>query len=177
MVLWSQYSEKLTEGMQPTRGTQLLNEMQTHGVPDFELPGLDGESVRLSDYIANTTEDKSRLVIVNFWASWCDPCIEEFPSFLRLIRHFDGRVILMAVSNDNREDELLAFLQAFEGPHEHLVVAWDKDRSVANQFGTEVLPESYIVGPQGKLIRKVAGVETWDSPMAIDFFEDLLSGN
>ena len=77
---WVQYEDFLTRGQRPPEGTLKLNEMEKTGVPDFTLKDLEGKDVTLSAY-------KGKVVIVNFWASWCEPCVKEFPSLIRLAEH------------------------------------------------------------------------------------------
>jgi cytochrome c biogenesis protein CcmG/thiol:disulfide interchange protein DsbE len=164
---WSKYSDFLYRGQLPTPATQILNKMEESGVPDFTINDIHQNEVKLSQF-------KDSIVILNFWASWCDPCIEEFPSLLQLIDKYNGKVKLIAISADNNVDDLNNFLKAFKAESPNLIVAWDKDQIVAKKYGTTVLPESYILGLDNKLIRKVAGVEDWSSPYAIEFFDNLI---
>ena len=167
-VLWQKYDKFLSQGQQPPPGTKILNEMEKSGVPDFSLNDLSGQPVKLSQF-------SDKIVIVNFWASWCEPCVEEFPSLLSLIDHFKGQVILLAISADFEKVDLENFLKAFDAKDPSLYVMWDKDQEVAKLFGTEVLPESYIVGRERVLVRKIAGVDNWYTPDAIEFFNTLVS--
>ncbi len=164
---WSHYNAFLTQGSQAPESIRKLNLIEREGVPEFSFKDLKGKEWSLSDF-------KGKVVILSFWASWCDPCIEEFPSLLNLIKHFDGKVVLLAVSADNSMDELETFLKAFDADKPHVYISWDKARELARSFGTIVLPESYLIGVDGKLVRKVAGVEDWSDPMAIRFFDELL---
>ena len=114
-------------------------------------------------------------MIINFWASWCDPCVEEFPSFLKLLDHFKGRIKILAISADNNKEDIETFIKAFNGNSENLIVMWDKEQKVAKSFGTRILPESYIIGLNNKFVRKVTGIDNWYTPQAIEFFENLLT--
>lgn len=163
---WQMNKEWLYRGQRPTEGTLLLNDMEKNGIPDFSLTDIKGREIRLSDF-------KGKVVIVNFWASWCAPCVTEFPSLLELVRLFPDRLILLAVSADRSKEDMLRFLQAFEVNEPNLHVLWDKNMKVMNGFGTEVLPESYIIGKDGRLIRKVVGVDDWSSADARSFFKSL----
>lgn len=169
-VGWKAYRDFLTQGSRPSESVIRLNEIEKNGVPDFTLTDVAGETVHLSDF-------KDRMVIINFWASWCNPCIEEFPSLISLINKYKGKIVLLAISGDNTESDLLSFLKAFHVKSPHIKVMWDKDLKVAGLYGTKVLPESYILGPNQQLIRKVAGVDKWDSSDALSFFEEQLGGN
>lgn len=165
---WSRYREFLTEGMQPTEGTKKLTEMENSGAPDFELNDLAGKPVKLSQF-------KDQVVILSFWASWCDPCVEEFPSMVKLTEKFKGKVVLLAVSADRSQSDIESFLKPYGALPEGVVVVWDKDRKVAEQYGTEALPESFIMAPGLKIFRKVIGSEDWYSAGAIKLFEEMVS--
>ncbi|MBX7231496.1 MAG: TlpA family protein disulfide reductase [Bdellovibrionales bacterium] len=171
-LLWGKYSDFLTIGMRPPVGTQKLNTMEKDGVPDFQLTDLEGKSYSLTSF-------KDKIVILSFWASWCDPCIEEFPTLIKLVDFFQGRVILLAVSADRTKEDLISFLKPYGGIKSkslaNVVILWDKERKVAEEYGTEALPESYVLGKDLKIIRKVAGSEDWFSPAAIQMFHQILN--
>lgn len=156
----------LSKGMSPSPATQVLDQMEKKGAPDFSLPDLNGKMVRLSDL--NDT-----IVVVNFWASWCAPCVKEFPSLKHLVEKMNHKVKVLAVSNDDQKADLEGFLQAFGTLPSGFTVVWDKDRKISELYGTQVLPESYIIRPKLNMVRKVSGVENWDSPMAMEFFNEL----
>lgn len=159
------YWEYLTRGMRPPASTLKLNDLEK-GIPDFEVKGLDGKSLRLSDF-------RGKLVLVNIWATWCAPCVKEFPSMQHLAQQMEKDLVVLAVSYDRQKEDIDAFVRAFGRIPENFHIAWDKDKITTDIFGTDVLPESYIVSRDGKLIRKIAGEATWDDPMALAFFRDL----
>ena len=167
-TVWWKYQKFLTQGSRPPKGTQKLNQMEKEGAPDFSLKDLKGEKVQLSKL-------KDKIVIVSFWASWCEPCVEEFPSLVHLIQVFKGDVVLLAVSADNTIEELRAFIKAFEVDNPNIKVMWDRDQKVASLYGTEVLPESYILGYGNTLIRKIVGVDKWDTAQAIEYFREIVT--
>ncbi len=165
---WWKYQDFLTQGSRPPPGTQKLNEMEVEGVPDFSIEDLDGNRVELSDF-------KNKIVILSFWASWCEPCVQEFPSLVNLIKEMKGDVLLLAISADHTLEALQAFIKAFDAKDPNIKIMWDKSQRVAGLYGTEILPESYILGYQNKVIRKIAGVDKWDGPQAISFFKELVA--
>ncbi|MCB0386854.1 MAG: TlpA family protein disulfide reductase, partial [Bdellovibrionales bacterium] len=126
---WWKYQEFLTRGSRPPEGTQKLNQMEKKGVPDFTMTDLAGETIQLSNL-------KDKVVIVSFWATWCEPCVEEFPSLINLVREFKGEIILLAISADNSMAELKAFIKAFKADDPNIKVMWDKDQKVAELYGT-----------------------------------------
>ncbi len=166
--LWIRYKTFLTQGRKPPLSAQILDRLEKTGPPNFSLPDIDGETVSLNKF-------RGKAIILNFWASWCDPCVAEFPSFVKLVRHFKGQVVLVGVSADYELPDIRLFLKTFKADHQKDVyIVWDKDEKLARQYGTFRLPESYIIDPKGRLIRKIAGVENWASSDAYGFFDDLL---
>ncbi len=147
----------------------LIDKMEAEGVPDFTSQYVGGQPFQLSKF-------KGKILIINFWASWCDPCVREFPSMVKLIEKFNGDVVLIAVSHDYEAKDIETFLKSMGGHKPNMEILWDKEFKIANQFGTKVLPESYLVGKDFKLIRKVVGIDDWATPEAIGYFEDLVAG-
>jgi thiol-disulfide isomerase/thioredoxin len=157
----------LTRGMQPSSSTMRLNQLETEGVPDFTLPDLNGKDVSLSQF-------RGRPVLVNLWASWCAPCVKEFPSLKGLVEHFKGQLVVLAVSHDHSREDLDSFIKAFGQVPADFVIVWDKERKTGQLLGTDQLPETYILNKDHKLVRKIAGEQAWDTPMALQFFRETL---
>ena len=164
---WLKYSDFLTQGSKPPESTIKLNEMKESGLPKLDLIDIHNKPVSLEQY-------KGQVVIINFWASWCGPCVDEFPSLLQLINHFNSKVVIIAVSADKTKEDIQTFLKAFSVKSPYMRVVWDKDQDLAREFGTEILPESYIINKKGKLIRKIVGVDEWFTPSAKIFFKALI---
>ena len=142
--------------------------MEKEGVPDFALSEIGGGNVKLADY-------RGKIVIVNFWASWCNPCVEEFPSMMKLIEELKGDVVIVAVTSEESKSDIETFMKAFALPKPNFHVVWDTDKAVMQKYGVEKVPESFLVGRDGKLLRKITGTENWNSPGAVAFFKDLLA--
>lgn len=158
----------LTKGNYAPASTMMLDTMEKKGVPNFSLPDLKGQEISLEQF-------KGKVIVLNFWASWCAPCVKEFPSLRRLADRFKEQLVVVAVSHDKTLDDLQSFLETFGRESPNFVILWDKDRSAGKLFGTQVLPETFIIGQDFRLLRKIAGEDEWDSPMAVRFFEDLLA--
>ena len=121
--------------------------------PDFALESLTGEPVELTRY-------RGRVVVLNFWATWCPPCVTEMPSLERLSK-LDNNVTVLTVSVDRDLDILRNFVA------EHgltLPVARDPERSLAARYGTYKYPETYILSPNGQVHDKIVGAVDWDQP-------------
>lgn len=140
-----------------------VKKFESEGLPPIEALTLEGKPFDLSSV-------KTPVVIVNFWASWCGPCVEEFPSMLKLIEATKGQVTIVAISMDDDEKDLRAFAKLFKVPRPGFEILWDREKKVMNTYGVGKLPESYIIGPNRKLIRKVLGIENWATPNAIEYF-------
>lgn len=157
----------LTRGMQPSSSTLKLNEIEKNGVPDFTLPDLKGQPVSVKQF-------RGKVLIINLWASWCGPCVKEFPSLQKLVAQFNGDVVVLAVSQDNTRDDLESFIAAFGQPPKNFVIVWDKERITSGLLGASALPETFILKRDGGFVRKIVGEQAWDDPGAIEFFRDIL---
>lgn len=147
---------------------KVIDKMETEGVPDLTFKTLEGAEVRLSDL-------RGKIVILNFWASWCNPCVEEFPSMLKLVEEMKGEVVVVAVSGDDVRQDIETFTKAMGLPKPNFTVTWDEKKEAMQTFGVEKLPESFLIAKDGKLIRKVLGIENWSSPSAIEYFQHLVA--
>ncbi len=140
--------------------------MKEKGIPEFDGSTPDGTKFHLSK------GSSKNITIVNYWASWCGPCVEEFPSLVKMIRHFDGKVKLVAISLDSEKKDMFDFLNIYSaGKEPNLTLLWDPENKLAEQFGTYKLPESYVVTPDLKLIKKVAGSIDWMRPDVLEFIQ------
>lgn len=164
---WSKYYDFLNRGRRPPESHLILNEIEKKGVPAVVTKTIDGRDITLDEF-------KGKIVILNFWASWCEPCVAEFPSLQNLIREFKGEIIMLAISGDFEETDIRVFLKAFKVQDPHIHVIWDQNQKIAKEFGTFKLPESYVIGKGGELIRKISGVDKWDTPEALAFFKSLV---
>ncbi len=142
--------------------------MEKESVIDFEITDMEGRDFKLSDF-------KGKVIILNFWASWCDPCIEEFPSMLKLIDKFKGDIIMVALSADYEEKDVTQFLNIFKAKSPYLKVAWDKGKRVGSIYHLMAMPETFIIGKDFKLDRKIIGAEDWATEDAVEYFKHLIA--
>jgi len=123
------------------------------GAPDFTLPAVDGSMVSMSDF-------SGKVILVDFWATWCPPCQEMIPILTKLHKKYaDKGLIILGVSMDN---EGLAMLGTFV--HENMipykVVMGDK--RTGNAFGgVSSIPTLYMVDREGRLVRKLTGYHSF----------------
>ena len=146
----------------------ILSQLERFGASDFVLPRV------TDDRLISLSEFKGNITIVNFWATWCAPCVEEFGSMLELVNRFQGQVKILAISMDDNKEDIINFIKAFEVSTPNLVVLHDLKQNLAKKWGTWKLPESYILNQEHKLIRKVASTANWSSPSVLHYFSSLL---
>ncbi len=132
--------------------------------PDFTFPGLDGKKVSLSDY-------RGKVVLVNIWATWCPPCVEEMPSMEKLYQKFKGENFeILAVSID--EPGLKAVAPFMRKSNLTFPALIDSEGAIKAVYGITGVPESFIVDKQGILIKKIVGPVDWASPAVFRFFSE-----
>jgi peroxiredoxin len=126
---------------------------QPSEAPDFTLVSLEGRSVQLREF-------RGKLVLLNFWATWCAPCLHEMPSMERLYQTFKATdFVLLAVSMDRQGD---AVARPFvENLQLNFPVLLDTTSEVGRQYGVRGLPTSYVIDPDGLLIGAVIGARDW----------------
>lgn len=140
--------------------TQLLHPMPgTPAAKDFELADLDGAKHRLADY-------KGKVVLVNFWATWCPPCRAEIPSMQRAwsVLKAEG-VAMLAVHVGGNEDKVWEFLGDLGVTFPVLL---DRSGAVSRSWPTMGLPVSFVVDPEGRIALKAIGGREWDDKALIE---------
>ncbi len=138
-----------------------------HPLADFTLPDLQGKPVHLAAL-------RGKVVLLNIWATWCPPCIEEMPSLQRLYDrlHAHGLEIL-AISIDPLGARVVGpFMQSYGWT---FPVVLDPQGQVERLYRTRGVPESFLVDTQGRLVEKVVGPRDWSHPRMIALFERLLA--
>jgi len=144
--------------------------------PEFSFT-LDGKPATLADL-------RGKIVVLNFWATWCPPCLEETPSLNHLqsqIAPLGGIVLGISVDDDQAayekflRDQLVIF-PTFRDP---AAVPQDQQSGAANtinaKYGTFAFPETYIIGRDGRMLRKIIGPQDWDSEELSSYLRSLLA--
>lgn len=134
-------------------------------VPGFTLPDLEGREHQLADY-------RGRVVVLNFWATWCPPCVDEMPSLQRLHRALsDEGLSVLALSVDERFSDIVEFRDEYDLT---FTLLHDNGRKVSRAYQTFKYPETYIVDRAGRLKSKVVGPRDWAAPSVIRDMVELL---
>lgn len=125
--------------------------------PDFTFTTLEGNQLTFSSF-------KGKIVILNFWATWCAPCLREFPTLLELTEKNAEDTVLLAVSVDEKPAQIAPFLKRFDETAQSrlkrpdVVIATDPQRKIVQDlFGTTMFPETFIIGPDMTIRHKIAG--------------------
>jgi peroxiredoxin len=120
--------------------------------PDFTVADSK-DSIHLAGY-------RGKIVLLNFWASWCGPCIQETPG-LEALHHEQPDLEILGVSVDQDEN---AYRQFLVRHHIDIVTAWDPNETAAQLYHTDGWPETYIIDRQGVIRRKIVGDPDWGNP-------------
>lgn len=136
--------------------------------PGFELPLLEGGSnVSLASL-------RGRVVLLNFWATWCKPCEAEMPAMERLYKALASSDFeLVAVSTDAGRDEVAQFQQKMKLT---FPIALDPSKGVSNEYQSYRFPESYLIDREGKILSRYIGPRDWDSPVYVDRIRRVIAG-
>ena len=136
--------------------------------PAFELPSV-GETGTVS--LASL---RGKVVLLNFWATWCQPCEEELPAMERLYRALAGSDFrLVGISVDADADPVLGFRKRFDLGFTLLL---DADQRVARRYQTFRFPETLLIGRDGVILERYVGPKEWDAPVYVDRIRRLLDG-
>jgi len=132
--------------------------------PDFTVQDAD-RSVTLSQF-------RGQVVVLNFWATWCPPCVEETPALIQLNQRIASRNgMVLGISVDEDQEAYLKFIQ--DHGINYLTYR-DPSKKSAQDYGTVMYPETYIIDRKGKIARKIIGPQDWNSPEMLAYIDLLL---
>ena len=150
----------------PFRSMNLMRPPRPHVAREFAAKSPDGKAtVKLADY-------RGKVVFLNFWATWCPPCLEEMPAMQRVYeRYRDRGLVVVAVAVDSDPAGVEAFVKQgrFSFP-----VGRDADRAIAEQYKVVHLPSSFLVDRNGQLAALAIGPREWDTKPSYAVLESLL---
>lgn len=133
--------------------------------PPLALKDLAGHQYRVADY-------QGKVLLINFWATWCGPCLDEMPSIQRLKEKLAGRpFVVLAVNLDEPESRIRKFLTQMNIDFPILL---DPGRKVARAWDARILPASFVIGPDGKIRYTLVGGIEWDNEHIVARISELL---
>lgn len=126
--------------------------------PAFQVSTTTGSSISNGSF-------GGELLLINFWATWCPPCIEEMPSLEQFYKTYANRgIVVLGVNVDRSEQTYRQFME-----HSGITFpnAFDPKADISGRFGTYKYPETYLINREGRVVEKFVGPETWTSPEVV----------
>lgn len=165
---WSLLPAVARQNEAPCRS--LAPEARNFVAPDFVAKDLAGNDVKLSDF-------RGKFVVLNFWATWCPPCVTEWPQVHQLAERLgdDEDVVVIALSLDETPDVITPFLERMSMGETKVRTLWDPTNSVHTQFGTTQLPDTYFIDEEGVVRQAFINVRKWGMPTAVQCVESVLA--
>lgn len=153
---------------------EITRNMMDIPAPQVSFSTMTGESLALNDF-------RGKIIIVNFWATWCAPCVAEFPSLLALAQKNQDTMVLVALSVDEEPEKIMPFFEQFEDSTRatlrlsNVIIGHDRDKVISQDaFQTVMYPETYIIGPDMRIRAKIAGITDWAGDDMDRFLKSLL---
>lgn len=126
--------------------------------PDFSFTSIDGKNYSLEDF-------QGRPVVLNFWATWCAPCVIEFPQMIELAKA-QPKTVFIFLSQDKGKADIKRFLKKHGKaiPKKNVIIAHDDNMMIARDlYQTYKLPETYLIGADGTIHDKIIGAADWSA--------------
>ncbi|MFO1351208.1 MAG: TlpA disulfide reductase family protein [Gammaproteobacteria bacterium] len=139
----------------------------TRAAPDFKLPDIQGKTHALADY-------RGKVLVVNFWATWCAPCVKEMPSLQRAWEQLRGdRVQVIGINLGEEAADITQFIGKY--PIEFPLLL-DAEMAQQAAWGLKGLPTTFVVDPNGRIAYTVLGDKNWDDPEILKQIRALQGG-
>jgi peroxiredoxin len=133
--------------------------------PDFSISTDKGQTVTRDSF-------GGKLLVLNFWATWCPPCIEEIPSLSRFAETMKSKgVVVLGISVDKDQRQYAEFLRSRQIAFE---TARDPAAEINRSYGTVKFPETYVISADGRVLRKLINAQDWMAPSLLSDIESLL---
>ena len=135
---------------------------------DFTLKDSDNKKVSLKNY-------RGKIIMLNFWATWCAPCRLEMPSMEKLHRQFkDKGLIILSVASGEKTERVNKFIKEYEITFPALI---DYDQEVTDTYKVWALPTTYFINAEGKVISRINGSRDWDTKEATQYISSIFQSS
>jgi peroxiredoxin len=132
---------------------------------DFTAVNLSGKTIKLTDY-------RGSVVVLNFWATWCVPCLEEMPALDRLNKTLSGRKFrVLAIDLQEPAEKVQDFTKTHRFGFDLLL---DTAGEISSHYGVTRIPVTYVLDQRGVIVSRAIGPRAWDSPEGLAYFRDLI---
>lgn len=153
---------------------QFTGQTRTRAVPFFSFPRPEQTTWEDSAGKKIAFSPQAPVTVVNYWATWCPPCVEEFPAMMELERSLRGKgVEFIFVSVDQAWPEVHRFLEENRIQLDPGQLYRDPDQKMARLWGSVRFPETYVVRGDGWIVEKIVGAQLWTRPEVVEYFEKL----
>jgi len=133
--------------------------------PEFTIKADNGRTVTLPNF-------GGKILVLNFWATWCPPCVQETPSLSRFAATYAPKgVVVLGVSVDKDEKAYRAFLSK---AGLSLLTARDPQHKISAEYGTFLYPETYLIDAKGKVVQKIISNADWNDERLVSYVKSLL---
>ena len=141
--------------------------------PDFAFSDITGRTgYRLSDF-------KGKTVILHFWATWCAPCVKEYPKLTASVRGLKKDIVVLAISSDADIKTIRTFIDKTDPEsrnQKNIYTVWDEDRSITHDlYQTFAYPETIIIDREGRMVRKIPGDADWTGESLQSYLKSLIA--
>ncbi len=151
----------------PTPEIDSVESVEKLPIADFNLhvKDLNGQLVNMEDY-------RGKVIFLNFWATWCMPCVAELPSIDKLYKEFKDENIAFLLISSEQPEKVKRYHEkkGYEIPF-HII---DKDGSIPNQYYSNSIPTTFIINKEGKIVKSSIGPEDWDDDAFIETIKKML---
>lgn len=135
--------------------------------PEFALMTPEGKKLSLKDF-------RGKVVLLNFWASWCVPCREEMPAMEKLYQEYKHKnFTVLAIAVKDRKQDAMDFVKELKITYP---IAFDPDAQVGTLYGAWGLPATYLIGPKGEGLARGWGPAEWYNQASRKLIQDLVDG-
>jgi thiol-disulfide isomerase/thioredoxin len=162
-VLYGKGLLSVHQGLEPPASlAALVLEKSPKAAPDVRFADPAGTRHALEAF-------RGRYVLLNLWATWCGPCVNELPSLARLSRFAPGVRVVAVDTGDRDTVDAAGFLKSHDAGN--LVAYRDSEKVMMRNFGAFALPMTVLIDPQGKIVAKAMGPADWGTPEAVAYFK------